>query len=325
MSRPVLATIALLVCSAPAFAQAPAPAGPPGTVRYYHADALGSVRAVTDANGNVVARHDYFPFGDEPANAPNPAAQRFTGHERDRESGMDYFGARYYMQRPGRFTTVDPIQTTADNLGDPQRWNRYAYARNNPLRFTDPDGRCIYPGSDCLQYLTGVAKAIGNIIPDTATLVNISVANPMLAPITDFRFGEAPRFSPASEDQRRGMFAADIAMLMSPLVELGAAKMGVAASADLSVSTHLAIPLGRGSTGRNAAMNLREQLALEQAMADPTAGQVLRSLRMADTRWPASEGWIKMRQHINGIEIHYVRNIETGAVDDFKFIGGSFE
>jgi RHS repeat-associated protein len=116
-----------------------AQSGPAGTVRYYHADAVGSIRAVTDAQGTVVARHDYFPFGDEPASAPNPAAQRFTGEERDRESGMDYFGARYYMQRPGRFTTVDPGHV-GGNIFDPQSWNAYAYARNNPLRFVYPTG-----------------------------------------------------------------------------------------------------------------------------------------------------------------------------------------
>jgi RHS repeat-associated protein len=52
-----------------------------------------------------------------------------------------YFGARYYRADVGRFTTVDPVQTISENLTDPQRWNRYSYVRNNPLRYTDPDGR----------------------------------------------------------------------------------------------------------------------------------------------------------------------------------------
>ena len=52
-----------------------------------------------------------------------------------------YFGARYYGSKIGRFTTTDPVYTWQENLVDPQRWNRYAYARNNPLRYTDPDGR----------------------------------------------------------------------------------------------------------------------------------------------------------------------------------------
>ena len=49
----------------------------------------------------MVTRHDYFAFGDEPAGAPDPGALRFTGHERDTETGMDYFGARYFIAAPG--------------------------------------------------------------------------------------------------------------------------------------------------------------------------------------------------------------------------------
>ena len=133
----------LAVLTASVFLATPVAAqtGPAGTVRYYHTDAVGSVRGVTDAQGAVVARHDYFPFGDEPGSAPNPAPQRFTGEERDRESGMDYFGARYYASRSGRFTTVDPVLDIEQALVDPQRWNRYTYSLNNPLKFVDPDGK----------------------------------------------------------------------------------------------------------------------------------------------------------------------------------------
>lgn len=73
------------------------------------------------------------------------------------------------------------------------------------------------------------------------------------------------------------------------------------------------------STGRTAASGLDEQLAMEQAMSNPAAGRVL-DITMTDPRWPASQGWVKMVQHINGIEIHYVRNVETGAVADFKYV-----
>jgi len=113
-------------------------------VEYYHLDALGTVRAVTNASGQVVRRHDVTPFGEEVSpTVPNPDRQLFTGQERDPETSLDYFGARYYRADVGRFTTVDPVSTLRENLVDPQRWNRYAYARNNPLRYVDPDGRAI--------------------------------------------------------------------------------------------------------------------------------------------------------------------------------------
>jgi RHS repeat-associated protein len=69
-----------------------------------------------------------------------------------------YFGARYYRADVGRFTTVDPAMTLQENLIDPQRWNRYAYVRNNPLRYVDPDGRM--PVSAMVKALEEAAKRV---------------------------------------------------------------------------------------------------------------------------------------------------------------------
>ena len=64
----------------------------------------------------------------------------FTGKERDVESGLDNFGARYYGSNMGRFMSPDPVFASAARVMDPQQWNMYAYARNNPLSITDPTG-----------------------------------------------------------------------------------------------------------------------------------------------------------------------------------------
>jgi RHS repeat-associated protein len=120
-------------------------------VEYYHTDLVGNVRAVTDEKKNVIECHDYLPFGEECTTggcASNPEvgagqARKFTGKERDTETGLDYFGARYYGSRIGRLTTTDPVYTWQENILDPQRWNRYAYGRNNPLRYVDPDGKDV--------------------------------------------------------------------------------------------------------------------------------------------------------------------------------------
>ena len=66
--------------------------------------------------------------------------QRFTGYEKDQESGLDYAGARYYSNQHGRFTSVDPIKMKRDRVIDPQRINLYAYVRNNPFKFVDKTG-----------------------------------------------------------------------------------------------------------------------------------------------------------------------------------------
>jgi hypothetical protein len=77
--------------------------------------------------------------------------------------------------------------------------------------------------------------------------------------------------------------------------------------------------LGRGSTGRTEPANLREQLAMEEAQSNPTAGRVLTNIAMSDSRWLAEEGWVKMQQKVQGVIIHYVYNPAMDAVDDFKF------
>jgi RHS repeat-associated protein len=110
---------------------------------YYHTDAIGSVRALSDDTGATVIRHDYLPFGED----TQPLAgdpMRFAGKELDPESALMNFEARYYRNTWGRFTQVDPVSGTP---ADPQSWNRYAYALNNPLRFVDPSGLCGEPAT----------------------------------------------------------------------------------------------------------------------------------------------------------------------------------
>lgn len=77
-------------------------------------------------------------------------------------------------------------------------------------------------------------------------------------------------------------------------------------------------PLGRGSTGRTVPQNLTEQIAMTEVRSAP-GGRVLTKVPMTDPRWPAEDGWVKMQHIVNGVNIHYVRNTTTGAVDDFKF------
>jgi RHS repeat-associated protein len=72
----------------------------------------------------------------------------FTSKERDVETGLDYFGARYLSAAQGRFTSTDPIISGPHKLTNPQNWNLYSYAVNNPLRFTDPTGEIIEESID---------------------------------------------------------------------------------------------------------------------------------------------------------------------------------
>ena len=132
---------------------------------YLTTDHLGSTRVVTDQNKAVKARYDYLPFGEEVVTSlsgrsgvtsysnTDKTRQKFTSKERDNESGLDYFLARYHSNKQGRFTSVDPENAGA-SPDDPQSWNGYAYARNNPLIYVDSTGR-YYDIYDSRGNLTG--------------------------------------------------------------------------------------------------------------------------------------------------------------------------
>ena len=146
---------------------------PPCSTCYVTVDHLGSTRLLTNGQGAVASRYDYTPFGEEvnasfgqrpsiPGYVMSDAVQpKFTGQVRDYESGLglDYFGARYFSSAQGRFTSDDPLnipalqrlnpKQLASIIANPQNWNGYAYAHNNPLKNIDPDGylTIIVPGT----------------------------------------------------------------------------------------------------------------------------------------------------------------------------------
>src|SRR5579864_1037971 len=153
------------------------PQNPEAGVTYLTADHLGSTRLVTDSNANPIERIDYAPFGEEliqgidgrgapystnqyPTATLDAVTEKFTSKERDAETGLDFFESRYYSSAQGRFTSPDEFKggfldaftgkaafsegpLPYADITDPQTLNKYAYVRNNPLRYTDPDRHCI--------------------------------------------------------------------------------------------------------------------------------------------------------------------------------------
>jgi RHS repeat-associated protein len=142
----LLAAIALLAAAAPAAAQSE-------TVEYYGTDAVGSVRIVFNASGTMLGRQDYDPFGREILSAWGLPPERFGGQTVDREVQQADFHARQFQSRTGRFLLSDPVFGGAYI---PEQWNRYAYGKNNPLRFTDYGGLWV-DGFGCSH--TGITKS----------------------------------------------------------------------------------------------------------------------------------------------------------------------
>jgi RHS repeat-associated protein len=127
------------------------------SIKWLVQDHLGSTRMVIDETGSLagITRRDYAPFGEEMYAGirrngsgqgqygyeppQSNVRQKFGSKERDIETGLDYFLARYYSSVQGRFTSVDPSNLSID-WWIPQSWNRYAYTLNNPLSYVDKNG-----------------------------------------------------------------------------------------------------------------------------------------------------------------------------------------
>ncbi|WP_158549277.1 RHS repeat domain-containing protein [Lysobacter silvisoli] len=108
-----------------------------GKLKYQHTDALGSPIAVTDAAATVLDRTHWEPYG-AAINKPAYNGVGYTGHVMDGATGLTYMQQRYYDPQLGRFLSVDPVTALEKPLA---HFIRYAYAYNNPYKFTDPDGR----------------------------------------------------------------------------------------------------------------------------------------------------------------------------------------
>ncbi len=111
-------------------------------IYWFHPDHLGSTSYISNVLGEVSQHMEYFAFGEtfvEEHKSSNNSPYKFNGKELDEETGLYYYGARYYDPRVSVWLSVDPLAEKAPG------WSPYSYTFNNPISFFDPDGRWPYP------------------------------------------------------------------------------------------------------------------------------------------------------------------------------------
>ncbi len=133
------------------------------SVSYYFSDHLKTASVITDASGNIKNESDFYPWGGELGFSDSDSNHyKFTGKERDSETQLDYFGARYYSNGLGRWLTPDwAAKATAvpyAEFSDPQSLNLYGYVRNVPTTRFDVDGHC--PVCPFEQFLEQAAEEL---------------------------------------------------------------------------------------------------------------------------------------------------------------------
>ncbi|MDD2565075.1 MAG: RHS repeat-associated core domain-containing protein, partial [Salinivirgaceae bacterium] len=118
------------------------------TIRYQYDNHLGSASLELDRNAAIISYEEYHPFGTTSYRSGRTETEvslkryKYVGKERDEETGLYYYGARYYAAWIGRWTAVDPLKEKYLHLSP------YSYVANNPMKFIDPDGRKIVWADD---------------------------------------------------------------------------------------------------------------------------------------------------------------------------------
>lgn len=317
--------------------------------QYFHQDGLGSVVGLSSEAGVTTGTQGFDAWGNKrPGGTGSIPQYGYTGREPD-ETGLIYYRARYYDPTIGRFTQRDPA-------GLQGGINQYAYVNGNPMNLVDPSGLLpqILLAADNSYFNTmsdagwnlgtrvsGGLKVIGGAAEATvggalgvATswtgvgavaggLVVLHGADQAAAGLQQLITGQP---TPTVTSQTLQVFGANSGT--AETIDAVISVLGtVGAGAAIQSATKLEV-LGLGSTanlaqGTTLPRNIREQLAVQEAISNPSAGIPL-PFKMTDSRWAASEGWVKMQQIIKPggepINVHYLRNTISGMMDDFKIV-----
>ena len=298
---------------------------------YYHyaSDELGSITHVV-AGEDILNRYEYDAWGNLTLCEETVENRfKFNGQQYDPISQQYYLRARYYNPVIGRFTQEDTYRGDGLNL--------YAYCRNNPVYYADPSGHMSKCMKDAIQRVMerdGVTQEQMDSDPDLRLRLMADASNI----VKEQKRQQREQGNNSSENEIPALPGPGPTLaLPGPVLDTsdnrvdGPGAEGVdnnrrSNERDTEIRG-VGNPVeveGRGNTGRSVPNSLNEQMAMHQVQSNPLDGamdmsRARKPVIMTDPRWPASEGWIKMSNNVNGIEIHFVYNKETGAFDDFKF------
>jgi RHS repeat-associated protein len=334
--RTAWALVALLALGLPSRADAQAADTPNFTIEYHHADLSGNIRLTTDEYGAVVREAIHLPFGERDTgecgtleDGARPLG--YQGKPRDPKTCLDDFGARDYRAAIGRFQTVDPVLPVDRALRDPQQWNRYAYARNNPLIYSDPDGREIAVIHGGRLYGGGFSGQAVN----TTTYGVVTPVHGLGAVAAGSTVVAAGRMFIA------GVMSAGLSKLV-PWLSGPQGQEAMTTAAEVLTGQELGpggVPAGRVGGAKEAtddAIQLAKQLASEETASELLHGggramagagsrrQIDDIARLVATYGGDAGDWAKItsasRRISNGviIETHAYKNIVTGVVYEIK-------
>jgi RHS repeat-associated protein len=234
----------------------PGDGAPDKKIKYQMGDHLGSSNVVVDDAGALISREEYLPYGETSFGSFARKRYRFTGKERDDESGLYYHGARYYAPWLAKWISADP-EGPADGI------NLFSYARNNPLRFTDPSGRMST--AEAAAYVAKM-KARGLQLPSEqpGSWAKVLTNTPSSLAIDCTKGAPFERIMTAKGTIRDAQFVSTLVLgifggfLAVEIVPLLAAPMGVLGSFESGTS------VGQAATGKHwltgEKLDLRERV-----------------------------------------------------------------
>lgn len=245
---------------------------PSNAVSYYFSDHLKTTDIVTDAQGNIKNESDFYPWGGELQFLANDSNHyKFTGKERDAETGLDYFGARYYSNGLGRFIMPDwsatPVPVPYADLGDPQTLNQYSYVRNIPTVRVDADGHdgcCTLPSLEeveqALREIEAASAEGGAGVSGSATLTGVAIVFVPLMIKPDILPGgtvgqsneeEKAQIEQARQDRMRQNGGVDPQQTTEPAAASGGARKGGGKAYDDSPKNDARIAQGKPPIGKD--------------------------------------------------------------------------